>query len=157
MTQEHVTPPPRFAMPDDSPGFALAERAAYFALEKMADDIVILDLRGLSEVCDFFVIASGQADVQVQAIARSIADGLRRADQTPVGIEGVESGRWALLDYFDVVIHVFRPEVRDYYQLERLYDDAAVVAVPPAYLATQGFRDRHPDLPPPPGAALDVP
>jgi ribosome-associated protein len=157
MTQEHVTPPPRFAMPDDSPGFALAERAAYFALEKLAEDVVILDLRGLSEVCDFFVVASGKADIQVKAIARAVSDGLRAAGQVPVGVEGAESGRWALIDYFDVVIHVFRPEVRDYYQIERLWNDAGVLAVPPSYLATKDFRERHPDLPPPPAAAPDVP
>jgi ribosome-associated protein len=150
MTQEHI-------MPDDSPGFALAERAAYHALEKLAQDVVILDLRGLSDVCDFFVVASGQADVQVIAIARAVTDGLRGAGQSPVGIEGTDSGRWALVDYFDVVIHVFRPEVRDYYQIERLWDDAGVLPVPPSYLATEGFRERHPDLPPPPGVAQDRP
>jgi ribosome-associated protein len=157
MTQEKVIPPARFAMPDDSSGFALAERAAYFALVKKAEDVVILDLRGLSDVCDFFVVASGQADVQVRAIARAVTDGLREADQTPVGVEGTESGRWALIDYFDVVVHVFRPEVRDYYQIERLWDDAGVLAIPPEYVATAGFRDRHADLPPPPAAAMDAP
>jgi ribosome-associated protein len=157
MTQEKVSPTPRFAMPDTSPGFALAERAAYFALEKKAEDVVILDLRGLSDVCDFFVVASGQADVQVRAIARAVTDGLRDAGQSPVGVEGTESGRWALIDYFDVVVHVFRPEVRDYYQIERLWDDAAVVAVPPEYLASEGFRARHADLPPPPAAGRDLP
>jgi len=157
MTHENVSPPPRFSMPDDSPGFALAERAAYFALEKKADDVVILDLRGLSEVCDFFVIASGQADVQVKAIGRAVTDGLRSAGQAPVGVEGTETGRWVLIDFFDVVIHVLRPEVRDYYQIERLWDDAEVLAVPPSYLSTVGFRERHPDLPPPPAAATDVP
>jgi ribosome-associated protein len=144
-------------MPDDSPGFALAERAAYFALEKKADDVVILDLRGLSDVCDFFVVASGQADVQVKAIARSVMDGLREAGQSPVGVEGTERGRWALVDYFDVVVHVFRPEVRDYYQIEHLWDDAASLPVPPSALAAEGFLERHPDLPPPPSAALDGP
>jgi ribosome-associated protein len=157
MTQEHVSPPVKFAMPDTSPGFALAERAAYHVLEKMAEDVVILDLRGLSDMCDFFVVASGQADVQVRAIARAVTDGLRGAGQSPVGVEGTESGRWALIDYFDVVIHVFRPEVRDYYQIERLWDDAGVLAVPPSYLATEGFRERHPDLPPPPAAAPGAP
>ena len=157
MTQEHVSPPPPFVMPDASQAFALAELAAYFALEKKADDVVILDLRGLSDVCDFFVVASGQADVQVKAIARAVTDGLRGAGQSPVGVEGTERGRWALVDYFDVVVHVFLPEVRDYYQIEHLWDDAGVLAIPPSYLATEGFRERHPDLTPPPAAAPDLP
>lgn len=157
MTQDHVTPTPRGVMPDDSPGFLLAERAAYHALEKKAEDVVILDLRGLSDVCDFFVIASGQADVQVKAIARAVTEGLRDAGQSPAGAEGLESGRWALLDYFDVVVHVFKPEVRDYYQIERLWDDAGVLSVAPEQLAASDFRRRHPELPPPPAATGDLP
>ena len=133
-------------MPDASEGFALAERAAWYALAKKAEDVVILDLRGLSDVCDFFVIASGQADVQVRAIARAIAEGLRGIGQSPVGTEGVEEGRWALLDFVDVVVHVFRPEVREYYQIERLWNDAATLPIDPAYLATDQFRARQQDL-----------
>jgi len=150
-----VTQPPRPEMPDASAGFALAELAAYYALEKKAEAVVLLDLRGLSDVCDFFVIATGHADVQVKAIARAVAVGLHRAGQDPVGSEGLESGRWALLDYVDVVVHVFRPEVRDYYQLERLWDDAPSLAITPDHLRGEGFRARHGELPPSPDAARE--
>jgi ribosome-associated protein len=117
------------SLPDDSPGFVLASQACRLALGLKAEDVVILDLRGLSEVCDYFVIASGQADVQVQAIAREILRGLREEGETPVGSEGVDQGRWILLDYVDVVVHIFKPEVRDYYQLERLWSDARVLTI----------------------------
>ncbi|HOX26664.1 MAG TPA: ribosome silencing factor [Candidatus Krumholzibacteria bacterium] len=146
----------RPVMPDDSAGFRLAERVAFHVLERKGDDVVILDLRDLSDVCDFFVIASGQADVQVKAIARAVRDGLARVGQALSGSEGEADGRWILLDYVDVVVHVLKPEVRDYYQLERLWGDAAVLVVDPAYVRGADFRRRQPDLAWPgvgPGAA----
>ena len=76
MTQENdleTTAPESWEMPDDSPGFLLAERACYHILELKGEDVMILDLRGLSDVCDFFVLASGMADVQVKAIASSVS------------------------------------------------------------------------------------
>jgi ribosome-associated protein len=140
-------------IPDGSRGFALAERVAWFAMERKGEDVVILDLRGLSDVCDFFVLATGQADVQVRAIARAVRDGLAAAGEDPVGSEGESDGRWVLLDYVDVIVHVLKPEVRDYYQLERLWADARTLIVDAALLQSEGFAARHPDLAPPPGAA----
>lgn len=133
-------------MPDESPGFLLAERAAHHLLAVKGEDVVILDLRGLSDVCDFFVLASGRADVQVKAMARAVRDGLLAVGQKPVGSEGESDGRWALLDFVDVVVHVFRVEVRDYYQLERLWGDAGVLVVTLQHLGSEEFRRRHPDL-----------
>lgn len=135
--------------PDSSAGFLLAERAAYHMLMLKADDIVVLDLRGLSDVCDFFVIGTGHAGVQVSAIAREVTDGLHAWGQKPVGAEGLNEGRWALLDFVDVVVHVLKPEVREYYQLERLWSDAGVLAIDEQHVTGDGFRQRHPDLAPP--------
>ncbi len=149
MTQENdleTTAPESWEMPDDSPGFLLAERACYHILELKGEDVMILDLRGLSDVCDFFVLASGMADVQVKAIASSVRNGLLEVKQKPSGSEGEGPGRWVLLDYVDVVVHAFKPEVREYYQLERLWADAGTLTVDPEYLQGEGFVQRHPDL-----------
>ena len=148
MTQENETEKtaPVFEMPDDSPGFLLAERACYHVLERKGEDMVILDLRGLSDVCDFFVVASGMADVQVRAIASSVREGLLNVGQKPSGSEGEGPGRWILLDYVDVVVHVLKPEVRDYYQLERLWADARSLVIDEEHLRSEAFGRRHPDL-----------
>ncbi len=135
-----------FSLPDDSPGFLLAERIAYHMLERKAEDVLILDLRGLSDVCDFFVLASGAADAQVRAVARSVRDGLAAVGQKPIGSEGETEGRWVLLDYVDVVVHVLKPAVRQYYQLERLWGDARALSVAVDHLRSRDFRRHHPDL-----------
>lgn len=155
MTQDRdpETTAPVFEVPDDSPGFLLAERACYHLLARKAEDVVILDLRGLSDVCDFFVLGSGQADVQVKAMAAAVRDGLQRVGQKPVGSEGEGPGRWILLDYVDVVVHALKPQVRDYYQLERLWADARTLPVDPDHLRSEGFLRRHPDLATPGPAA----
>ena len=149
MTQENdpeISTPEPTVMPDESPGFRLAERVCYHVLELKGDDVVVLDLRGLSDVCDFFVLASGQADVQVKAIAKAVRNGLTAVDQSPAGSEGEGEGRWILLDYVDVVVHVFKPEVRDYYQLERLWSDAGALVIDLEHLRSADFAARHPDL-----------
>lgn len=139
-------------MPDESPGFRLAELAAYHLLSVQAEDVVILDLRRLSDVCDFFVLGSGTADVQVKAMAREVREGLLRAGEKPAGHEGEGDGRWVLLDYVDVVVHALKVDVREYYQLERLWSDAGALVVDRSHLASEGFRQRHPDLAPARGA-----
>lgn len=105
-------------------GMPLAERAAELALERKARDVVSLDLRGISSATDFFLLASGTSDVQVIAIAEHIIDTLREDGVRPNHVEGLQGGRWVLLDYIDVVIHVFHTEARDFYQLEELWGDA---------------------------------
>jgi ribosome-associated protein len=137
---------PRPVMPDDSAAFLLAERAAYHLLGRKGDDIVILDLRTLSDVCDFFVIGSGQADVQVKAMARAVRDGLADQGQKPVGYEGESDGRWILIDYVDVVVHALKPAAREYYQLERLWGDASVLVIDERHVSGEDFASRHPDL-----------
>jgi ribosome-associated protein len=101
-----------------------AREIANLALTKKAFDVVIMDVRDVSSVTDFFVIASGATDIQVKAIGRAIDDGLRAKGVKPLHSEGEGSCTWLLLDYVDVVVHVMQPRVRDYYNLEGLWADA---------------------------------
>lgn len=95
------------------------------ALDRNARDGVVLDLRGLSDATDYFVVLSGDSDVHARAIADSITERLEAEHgETPAGVEGRSAGRWILLDYIDIVVHVFLPRVREFYQLERLWGDA---------------------------------
>jgi ribosome-associated protein len=90
----------------------------------MATDVVILNLKGYSSVTDYLLICSAQSERQVEAIAREVEDGLRKEGIRPLGIEGVNDGRWALLDFNDVVVHVFHEPIRKFYDLEGLWADA---------------------------------
>ena len=94
------------------------------ALERKAHDVVVLDLKGISSATDYFVIASGNSDVQVKAIAEHVVEELKKADVKPEHVEGMSGGRWVLLDYIDFVVHVFHPQSRSFYQLENLWGDA---------------------------------
>ncbi len=102
----------------------LLRRALELCFERNARDPVVLDLRGLSDATDYFLIASGDSDVHVRAIAEHLREQLSREGMKPAGVEGERSARWVLLDYIDVVVHVFHPRVREFYQLERLWGDA---------------------------------
>jgi ribosome-associated protein len=105
---------------------ALAREAAQLALAKKAEDLVILDLRGLSPIADFFVLATGLSEAHVKSIIDGVQSGLlEREDRAkPWHTEGYDTLRWVLLDYVHVVVHVFRSETRDYYGLERFWGDA---------------------------------
>lgn len=108
----------------------LAKKIAAIASDKKAIDILVLDLRKLTSFTDFFVICSGSSDRQVTAIARAIHEELKKDHGImPLGNEGMSSGHWALLDYGDVVTHVFYREDRDHYQLEKLWFDAPRVSI----------------------------
>ena len=98
--------------------------AAEAALERNARSPVLLDLRGISDVTDFFMIATGDSDTHAKAISENILDRTRERGLRPVGVEGLESGRWVLMDFVGLIVHVFLAEVRDFYQLERLWGDA---------------------------------
>jgi ribosome-associated protein len=89
-----------------------------------ARDLVVLDLRGLNDAADYFVVGSGTSDAHVRGIAHAVLDTLARSGQHPHHVEGLPSGRWVLLDFVDFVVHLFHPEARAFYQLERLWDDA---------------------------------
>lgn len=99
------------------------------ALERNAREPVLLDLRGLSDVTDWFLIASGDSDTHTRAIAENIMERMRESGFRPTGVEGKTGATWILLDYVTLVIHVFLPRVRDYYELERLWGDAPAMAV----------------------------
>lgn len=104
---------------------------AGYALEKKALNVRVLNVRGLSSLTDYLVLASGQSDRQVQAIAESVRVGLKlHHDLPPMAVEGVKEGRWVLLDYGDVMVHVFHEPVRDYYDLDGLWREAIEVPVP---------------------------
>jgi ribosome-associated protein len=132
---------------EDSPAFRLAEKAGFCALTKQGSDVLLLDLRGKSDVCDFFLICTGTADVQVKAIAKTIQNDLTSQGQPLLHAEGLSEARWALLDFVDVVVHIFRPETRAYYQLERLWGDVPRVTLDEAYFRLPAVRQRHADLP----------
>ncbi|UCC44233.1 MAG: ribosome silencing factor [Candidatus Zixiibacteriota bacterium] len=103
---------------------ALARAAGRLALGKKGFDVRILKLKTLSSVCDYFVIASGAADLQVKAIANAIYDGLARTGHKPSFREGMKEGNWIILDYIDVVVHIFHEPTRQFYALEKLWGDA---------------------------------
>ena len=108
-------------------GSEIAEIGARAALDRKANNVVVLDLRGLSSVTDFFVICSGNSDTHVEGIADIIEEKL---DEHGVKLWHREGGRrapWILLDYIDVIVHVFTEDARDFYSLERLWGDAVKV------------------------------
>ncbi len=102
----------------------LAKKTALFALTKKAADVTIMDLRKVTDMADFFVICSGDSDTQVKAIADAITDGMDQAGVQAWHREGLTERQWVLLDYVDVVVHVFHREARKFYGLEKLWGDA---------------------------------
>lgn len=107
-------------------GMDSKEKALYLAnlaKEKKAQRIVILDVKELSSVADFIVICHGTSDRHVQAVAEFVEYELKKKRLIPVGTEGVSEGRWALLDYGDVILHIFFEPIRDFYNLEGLWTD----------------------------------
>ena len=105
----------------------LAHRIVEIASDRKGNDIVMLRTAELTSMADFFVIASGRSDRQVSALSGAIVDELRRDGIRPLGIEGRASSRWVLLDFGSVIVHVFAPEEREYYGLERLWSKATQV------------------------------
>ncbi len=99
-------------------------RIAELLQDKKGIDIVLLDLRAVTDTADFFVLCSGTSDLHVKALAEEVCDQLRTTGQGPWHVEGYESRRWVLLDFVDIVVHIFRQEVREFYALERLWGDA---------------------------------
>lgn len=105
---------------------ATAKKIAGFAVDKKATDVLVMDLRKVTDVTSFFIVATGASSAQVRAIADNVLEKCRAAGLGIYHVEGYDSLRWVLIDLVDVVIHVFQPEVRAYYQLERLWGDAPV-------------------------------
>jgi len=109
------------------PAPALLRLAAETAVAKKARDVVALDLRELDGVADYFLICSGGSEVQVRAIADAIDEKLRERGARAWHVEGFEGRRWVLLDFVEVVVHVFHERTREYYMLDRLWGDARSV------------------------------
>ena len=103
--------------------------AAAAGLERKASDPVLLDVRGLVSFADAFVFLTGGSDRQVAAIADSIQSAMRAAGEKPLGVEGLDDGRWVLMDLNDVIVHIFQPDMREHYDLERLWSDAPRIAL----------------------------
>lgn len=114
-----------------SPALTAAQKAAALCLDLKANDVVILNLKGVSSLTDCFVIASGTSDTHVRSVGEHVIEGLKKVGQRPHHIEGLEQGRWVLLDYVDFVVHIFHPTLRNFYQLERLWGDAEVIPIEP--------------------------
>lgn len=105
----------------------LARRIVELAEDKKAADIVLLDLTGLTTLADCFVICSGGSERQLDAIADGVVEALRAEKVRPLGREGTPASHWVIVDYGDVVVHVFTPPERDFYQLERHWSEAKTV------------------------------
>ena len=120
------------SVPTTPDSAALAERIAEIASDKKAIDIRVIDLRGIVSYTDFFVICSGDTERQAKAIHDGIYEELKNGDSgrlLPRRTEGDREARWILLDYWDVVVHIFTPEAREYYRLENLWGEAPARSV----------------------------
>jgi ribosome-associated protein len=105
--------------------------AAEAAAEKKAEDVLAINVAELLVVTDYFVIATGRTNIQVRAIADEVEEQLRsRGGIKPIGVEGADEAKWLLLDYGDLVVHVFQPQEREFYRLEKLWSDAPRLALP---------------------------
>ncbi|MBA3670659.1 MAG: ribosome silencing factor [Gemmatimonadaceae bacterium] len=108
----------------------LAQRVATILVDRKANDVVILNLAGVSDMTDYFLIASGTSDTHVRALGNAVLEDLKKdTGEMANHVEGLQQGRWVLLDYVDFVVHVFHPTLRNFYQLERLWADAATIPV----------------------------
>lgn len=104
-----------------------------YALDRKAYDLLLLDVGQCTSLADFFLICTGRSDTQVQAIAQSIQENLSQLGRKPRTVEGMSTGQWVLIDYGDVVVHIFLESTRAFYDLERLWARAPVVTLPEPY------------------------
>ncbi len=110
-----------------------AIQCAALALDKKAYNVKILDIKGISTIADYLVIATGTSDKQVMAIADSIRTGLKKFGKA-IDMEGAKEGKWVVIDYGDVIVHVFLEEMRRYYDLDELWGAARLQEIPSEYL-----------------------
>lgn len=115
---------------DDDEIWSFVSRCAEAALDRKGADLVILDVRELTSLADYFLIVSGRSDTQVRAIADAIEESGRAVKRRPISVEGSRNGQWILVDYGDVVVHVFYGPVREHYDLERLWNRARHCPLP---------------------------
>jgi ribosome-associated protein len=102
-------------------------KAWNFAKEKQAENPLVLELKNLSSIADYFVILSAESERQAKSIADEIVHQFKQMGVYALGVEGAETAKWILVDYGDIVIHIFLPQVREYYELERIWRDAPVI------------------------------
>lgn len=110
-----------------------ALRLCGYALEKKAVDLVLLEVSELTSIADYFIICSGRSDRQVQSIAQGVDEGARSDGERALAVEGAGRGHWVLMDFSDVVVHVFYEPMRKFYDLDGLWDQAPRVTLPEAY------------------------
>ena len=123
MAQTERAPKKKDTLPAD------LSRTIELALDRKGTDILLLDLRGLSNSTDYFLLINGTSDTHVRSIADHIIDELKKEGMKPDHVEGVRSGRWVLLDFIDFVVHVFHPTAREFYRLEGLWGDAPAIPI----------------------------
>jgi ribosome-associated protein len=111
------------------------------ALDKKAYDLVLLEVGKLTSLADYFLICTGRSDTQVQAITQSIEVALKQEGELPLAVEGYQHGQWAVVDFGDIVVHVFYEPVREFYDLERLWARAPRAKLPEPY--DSQARDLH--------------
>ena len=118
------------------------------ALDKKASQLVLLEVRDFTSIADYFIICSGRSDRQVQSIAQGIQEAAREAEIAVISIEGTSRGHWVLMDFADVIVHVFYQPVREFYDLDGLWADAPKVPLPEPYSTlVQQFQiaaEQHP-------------
>ena len=118
MNEAEGTPIAELELPQD------LAKAADLALDRKAGSPTVLDLRGISGATDWFLVVTGNSDTHVRSIAEHIMEEMKKSGYAPDHVEGLRAGRWVLIDYIDFVVHVFHPDARSFYQLERLWGDA---------------------------------
>jgi ribosome-associated protein len=125
LTKTHLTERPETET--ETPSWLVAVRAAE---SKKATDIKVLDLTGITSFADFFVICTGANQRQIQAIADEVGMQLKHSGEMPISVEGYSQAEWVLADHGDLLVHIFSPKSRDYYDLERLWRGAKTVEIP---------------------------
>lgn len=108
----------------------IVDAAVEYALDKKGFDLKLFDVREMSSLTDFLLIVSGRSDRQVQAIAENVRIELKNThEELPLAVEGMDQGRWILLDYGELMVHVFQPDVREFYDLEGLWSEAPEITI----------------------------
>jgi ribosome-associated protein len=111
-----------------NPSYNDARRIIDFLLSKKAQDVRLMDMRAATDIANYFVVCHGDSNTHVKALTDSVLDGMQGRGRRPWHAEGAQHLRWVLIDYVDVVVHVFQKEERDFYSLERLWGDAKTTA-----------------------------
>ena len=117
--------------PRELPAKEKAVRAQAALIDKRARDPIVLDMRDITLITDYFVVCHGTSNVHIRALGDAVVEALKEEGVRPHGVEGRDEGRWVLLDYGDLIVHIFAEDERRFYDLERLWDDAPRVEEPP--------------------------